>query len=398
MAEHGLWDNVTLPPTLDAGGSGFWWEIGVRFTVTAETTGVGVKWYRPDTIGPNMVGMNLWRVSDQELLRHIDSPLDNGTVGWQRTDFDVPVALETGVDYVVTVEQPNLYRMGYKTGAGFPPTPGSGLAFDSPYHMSSAQGAHGFPGASNNTTFAYLIDIVIDADVEAPTGEVAVDIENALARWFDVEDAPNLRPGSLAVVIYDYLQTMQGVIDTVNGKVQEVEGVVEGILGPSGALFTGLLRGYLDNLSGLVTQTLDAVDALQGPGGHTVAEVLTAVEAIPTTGGGVTLPLFDGSGAWTQTDQTVGQGASVWLQPADAYVIHVEDMAESARSERAVGTAEIYWLRGWAKPWDGTHWGPEHILVNGLTQVVQGVRPWDGIGFWLPPDVEWTITAYDYTP
>jgi hypothetical protein len=133
---------------------------------------------------------------------------------------------------------------------------------------------------------------------------------------------------------------------------------------------------------------------------HTTAakgEILAAVAAIPA-GGGEGLPLTVGSADWTQVDQTVGQGSVLWNVPADAYVFHTEDMVESARFAQAVGVGQVHWFRGWAKPWDGANLYPARLEVVGLDTIIMDGKRWPGLALWVPPDVQWTLTAYDYTP
>ena len=369
-----------------AGGTGF--TFVNTFNVDEDGKMVTHLSYRRNVAGRAMATrLQLWDWSTRDIVRNIAVPAGDGSVGWH----DIAISeypLVNGRTYAVGGIVPAAnYRNFFNSGQ----TAEAPINYSQSWRHDSSVNPPNTPAtATNQPGFS----AVIDDDPNPPVG--TQDIRNELAAWLDEDDFTE--PDSMVALLWQHLQTMETILNATKAKTDELDALLETALGPVGNLAVGALRGFIDDLIGKI----DDVQAAVGPfiNDHTTAakdEVLTAIEGIPTGGGGL-VPLFDGGVDWTQADQTVGQGSFAWVQPADAYVIHVEDMAESSRSERAVGAEEIYWLRGWAKPWDGARWGPEHIVVNGLTQVVQGVRRWDGIGFWLPPDVEWTITAYDYTP
>jgi hypothetical protein len=384
--------------TMSGGAAAQGWSWGVSGIPITSGFLKRVRWYRGTAGSTNVPSrMQVWDRSTQSVIFELAAVPDDGLVGWQVYALGTDIPLFEGHDYTVSayVDPGEFWWQSAFASRGAVGT--DWLAHPSPAHT-TPNASFGFPINLYNTV---LPNVDMEwSDVGGGGGTDPGDapsIGNDLAAWLDVDDFTE--PDSMVKLSWDLLNTMETVIDAMQAKVDLIDAALEAALGPAGNLLSGSLKSYLDNLSGMI----DDVQAAVGPfiNDHTTAaktEILTAIDAIePGAGGGLT-PLFDGGLDWTQADQTVGQGSYAWVQPADAYVIHVEDMAETNRSERAVGTEEIYWLRGWAKPWDGSRWGPEHIVVNGLTQVVQGVRRWDGIGFWLPPDVEWTITAYDYTP
>lgn len=373
---------------------------GNTFKAVGSASLIRARWTRSNTTAANKPNrIAVWDTVTGVVVASV-VPADDGLVGTQAwVDFSPPIDLIVGREYRVGGRWPNNVMRGTTSVAPTATWPGALLSWGGSIIAYSDAGGADYPGPNVNNGWAEPFDVEVEPGDPNPD-DIATEggIENALTRWF-ASGVDNTKTGELPWLTHLLGTDMDAKIDILDAITDDIIATIDNAMGPGGTLITGTVRAALDAMYSLLQTDIEAQPAVvMGPGSPTIADVMNAIDALPTTGGGGLTPLYDGSGDWTQADQTVGQGGFVWVQPADAYVIHVEDFAESARTERAVGAEEIYWLRGWAKPWDGTRWGPEHVIVNGLTQVVQGVRRWGGIGFWVPPDVEWTITAYDYTP
>jgi hypothetical protein len=298
---------------------------GVRFTVV-ETTPVDIlSFYRRQTTGQaKPTNLTLWQMSSASagsVLAVVSAVVDDGNIGWQDSFLSTPVTCSPGITYQITgCHDIGVYGI-ITNGQRNPP--------DYPFSIPDTTGRYRLNTCANppdtDGTNAFVMVRAGSSGASAPDpGETPTNlsIENAFARWLHSEDAPDLRPNSLPVLIYGYLQTMQGVINDVQGKVLEVEGVVEGILGPTGALFTGLLRGYLDNLDTLIDQTLDAVDNLGGADNRNLTQVYDAIAALPTSGeGGLPAGPVSVANGWTLRETIPFVGKVKTDEPADAYIL-----------------------------------------------------------------------------
>jgi hypothetical protein len=391
-----LFGSFVGPWSENSGGGGNTYELGHRFYVSSAKDVLSLGWHRANvTSSRKPTAIRLWDTTTSLVVATAPAIPDNGTVGAQIIDLPTSFSLVVGREYIVSMSWPASQPYPNLASSNTV-NPQSPLAWATNKRAVEIN-AYGYPNDAADNAEYVGVDVYVGDPDEPPPGEylTRADLDNALARWLDEDDAPPIHPASLPVLIYSYLQTVGGIVDEVQGKVDEIEGVVEGILGPTGSLFTGLLRGYLDNMEQLIDDTLAAVEGI-APTIGTIG-TNTANTRLDQLNEAARRDVAVGESGWAQVGQTVGQGSYRWVQGADAYILTVENMVESGRFAQTVGDGHIDLFRGWAKPWDEVSYYPEHVWVQGPSQVIRGGGHWPGIALWVPPDVEWTLTAYNYT-
>lgn len=160
-----LWDDATVPGTVDAGDAGADVELGVRFRSDVAGVVKAVRFYKSAANTGLHVG-NLWSTTGQ-LLATANFTNESAS-GWQQANFTVPVPITAGTHYIAS----------YHTTSGhYSFDPGYFLAFDrdsGPLHAPVEQfdnnngvykygpsGPSAFP-TSGNGGANYWVDLVFE--------------------------------------------------------------------------------------------------------------------------------------------------------------------------------------------------------------------------------------------
>ena len=351
------------------------------------------RWYSRTGGAAKPSALSLWDRFTQTRVAIVTSIPDPTTAGWKEVALGTPYPLVSNRVYTVALEWGNTTDVSYQAYSSRQDPP-NGLEWADPSHA-VANGLNTYPSGTN-TVLIRPVDVTWVGEVSAPGGgEIETIVEQALTRWFD-SSGDNTRQTELPWLTKVLLGDVDTKVDAMRAVVDDALATIDAAMGPGGTLVTGSVRAALDVIFGKVSdESTETQTTIMGPGNPTIADVMGAIAAL-SPGGGSTLPPFTvGSADYTQTAQTTGQGSFEWIQPADAYSILFEDVAETGRTVRDVGGVNIFWARAWAKPWDGVRMYPHHIDFSGPLAVIMSDRRWPGLIVWLPPDVEWTVTAFD---
>ncbi|MFC5285850.1 DUF4082 domain-containing protein [Actinokineospora guangxiensis] len=158
------------PATVDANDSGDV-ELGVKFTVAANATVTGVRFYKSFANTGTHTG-SVWTSAGQRIAH---GTFTNETeTGWQTLTFAEPVQISAGQTYVASYRAPN---GRYSVDTGYFATQGAGrgvlTAPSSP--AAGGQGVYVYGGGFPSSTFNhnnYWVDVVVateGADTTAPT-------------------------------------------------------------------------------------------------------------------------------------------------------------------------------------------------------------------------------------
>lgn len=399
MTLYNILQNVNLAHvvTTDVTSGQNW---GIRFKPNVDGWVRKLRWYsqgssnrRPDTL-------ILYDDANRGAITSAIPPTDNTGSGWTDYTLASPLFVEANKPLAIVGHYPGTagtaWRIAYIASANIPTIP---TVFTLQVnHQATLSGGTAYP-TGHIAGNMVLVDIEFDTDFvpdndQPPTvGSITAE----LAEWLDTEAQTHQLTG-LPWLTWDLLTDPSAGLAAMKAITDDLLASLDAAMGPGGDLVTGTLRPILDAVVTTLQASLDTTETtVMGPGNPTIADVMNAIDAIPTTPP-PGFPLTVGDLDWTQTAQTVGSGGYAWAQPADAYKITVEEVGDEVRSARQIGTETIYWLRSWARPWDGVSvYTPNHEIV-GLSSIVMTDQRWPGIMFYFPPGVEWTVTAYDYTP
>lgn len=145
----GLYQDATVP-AIDSIKDGTPVTLATRFSSSVGGTVTGLKFYRsPGETGPHTGWLY---TTSGEVLSEVQFP-DDSVSGWQYAEFDHPVAIEPGVEYVAA----------YRSNGTYPAIPGafSTDTVSGPLRTSFAAGSftygNGFP--DGKVTSSYLVDV-----------------------------------------------------------------------------------------------------------------------------------------------------------------------------------------------------------------------------------------------
>ncbi|WP_139190661.1 DUF4082 domain-containing protein [Actinokineospora iranica] len=158
------------PATVDAGDASDV-ELGVKFTVAANATVTGVRFYKSFANTGTHTG-SVWTANGQRIAH---GTFTNETeTGWQTLTFPAPVQIQAGQTYIASYRTPTGH---YSVDTGYFANQGAGrgvlTAPSSP--ASGGQGVFVYGGGFPTSTFNannYWVDVVVDtdgADTTAPT-------------------------------------------------------------------------------------------------------------------------------------------------------------------------------------------------------------------------------------
>lgn len=374
------------------------WNYGITGIPDVSGFLTKVRWYRATAgAGSAPSRVQVWDRTAQSVIFELGAPPDNNLVGWQEYVVLTDIPLYAGHDYTASLyvdPGENFYHTPFANrGAA-----GDDWSFSpSPAHT-APNASFGFPINLYNTV---LPGVDMEwSDVGGAGGTDPGDyptIQNDLASWLHRDDAPSNNPLSLPYLNHEELTSGTHGLALIKGIADDLLATIDNAMGPGGSLITGTLRPILDAMVADLEDHMTTKTAeIMGPSGPTLAFISNQIASLPPASCG--FPLTVGDADWTEGDQTVGSGGFAWLEPADAYRVHIEEIAGEARTALQVGAETIYWMRGWARPWNGAEVYPQSIPLVGLDAVIISGERWPGIMLWFPPGVEWVLTAYDYTP
>ncbi len=348
----GLYNVVTLlaPVTMTAVGS---LQInGSKFTVEEEViVDLLGYWWNNSASERIPTALSLWQMtsgSGGTLLRSVAVPSSPGTQGWKDLDID-PVTLSPGITYEVA---------GCSSGSGnYPISTDANLgAPDYPFVRS---GSNGFftagscaaPATSSGSGHVvYRVGISGSTPPDPGGNPTNLSIENALVRWFSEGD-DNTRQGELPYLTH-LLST------AINGAVVETKDMVEALVAIGIGVKLGDAQAALDGLEAFLYSVapdslktyLDGLGAgIRGTGNPTIADTITAINNIPTGGGGLPAGPVSVANGWTMRETVSGVGKIKWDEPADAYIL-VRTGWDADRQINVYEDVTYFFDRGWWAP------------------------------------------------
>lgn len=398
MPTYSLWQDFVGPPST---AQTFQTNLGVAFMVNVTGYITHLRWWNIEFDNRQPDAISLYQSGNTTAVRQfIPAPTTApSTAGWDEAIILEPVLAEAGTVWFVVVHYPGSsgtqWRYPYLNSVSLPTVPNV-FTLNANWRRFLAGGI-AYP-TSADTGNPPLIDIILNTEYDPsdPGGLNPETVDAALSAWLHATNSDY--PTVSTPVLTHVLAT------AINEAVGDTKDMVEALVAIGIGVKLGDAQAALDGLEAFLysiapdnlKQYLDGLESnIRGSGAPTIADVVTAVGNIPTATSGT--PRTVGLAGWTQVAQTVGDGSFQWNQEADAYVFHTESLVESARFAQAVGEGVAHWFRGWAKPWDGANYYPPRIEVVGLDTIIHDGHRWPGIALWVPGDVEWTLTAYDYS-
>lgn len=404
-----LWQNFTGPLNL-TGTINQLQVVGPQFHTLIDTVCTGLRWHRAATGTTYLpAGLRIWDYTNSILLYETTAPTDNGLVGWQDHPIAGGINLTAGIIYgCVWFNTAAGKRASYADGASIPAAP-SPLVWETNKRRFCTGSSSCMPATQDNLG-VYAVDVVVEGD-PPPSGQAPTnaDIDNALARWFDPNDAT--RPTSdiklfprvaqkwdgAGSELWDYLKTVWDIA----GALAEVETpIVKQFLQNLQNWFGGNLA---DGSSAIkrangesVLAVADAINALLGPMSaqiNTMAAQITAIQASLTGG---TLGVADFPFGWVQLDQTSWSDELAWPVAAQLYVVNITTYPEQYSSEDVAG---VPWRprAGWWAPLNGSQPGVRSWLEFEEQQCHQNSIQMAGLLLKCKPGIAGTAQAW-YRP
>lgn len=313
-------------------------EAGNDFSLAGPRVGTvlngqvtALRWRRPNTVDGAPSRLTLYRANDSVGMTTVFNPADDGTVGWQVTELDPPVDVQSG----------DILFCGafFPTGSSVSshnvplPTVVPDTVWTNPVRAWAPQHTNGYPsGGGSATDKLYGIDFVYLSsrqDVLA-TGITLGDVHGELNAW--------LTPTG------DYytdsaLQAIQtaatGASDQATAAASAAAGAQTAAEGNASAITN--VSTQLDSVSGNVGTLLGRLSAslatLLNDSSQAIADWLNGAAADPvqwwtgflsqykasTGGSGFGAP--DPMAGWTLVDETDWSEELAWAVPADRYVL-----------------------------------------------------------------------------
>lgn len=307
---------------------------GMPFQVTLTGVITRLGWYRPQTgaaVGPD--ALTLWSTDfGGNMLAKITSPGDNGTVGWQWSDLDIPVQVYPGRVYSVAMHlvANNMWaRLGSSPAQ---PTP-TAHTIQAPSRrvFNSSGGIDSYPGSADNQ-FINCVDATWDTlSVNFPGDPVTLaGVDNLLTAWFsendnthqtDVPWTTKVAAGNAETASVAASTAAGGAQTAAEGNASAISNVSTQLDGVSGNV--GTLLGRLS--ADLATKLNDTSDALAGLLNDAASVLGGGWEAFVTqftrASGGSGFGLPDAMAGWTLVDETDWVEELAWAVPSDRYVL-----------------------------------------------------------------------------
>lgn len=400
-----LFVGADAPTEHNTGASDF--EVGTRFSVSAAVDIESLDWYLPvNASGHTPLNVRLWEDlggGSGELLVSAASITDGGAIGWQKCPLAVPYPLVVGKNYIVSCS----WTQGQKRGAWAPGANIGGtvspLVRDAATSDRIRVGSYGFPNVEwDRQAAAVSVTLVsgsggggIGDDPDPPTN---ANLTARLAQWLSSVPATQTHElDGIPWLMYQIVQGMDTLLDTVAEKTNFIRNWTEQNAGLAGTVAGWTIFGYLDDLRNK-TQTI--LDYINPPAGGGTRPIIADIEAVVGAGPNDLRATQDritmSDVGWVPTQTVVGSGSFVWHVPADRYVLTITEYG-SQRPYTEVGTVP-YWLhRGFWAVMDGDRVGHYFPLVGHKHMLYEVGHRLQGVLLGLDGDLEWTLTAYDFT-
>lgn len=378
--------------------------VGHRFTVNTPVDLDGIRYYAHVSSGQRPSALKLWKEltsTTGELL--VSVPIVNNTpgVGWHTSLFTNDYPLETGVVYCVTAEVDNAsqttrFTSGPPAAAPYP------LVWDSKPAVGLT--SWGYPFAASGGTELWGVDVVtvagseggsVGSGGEAPTNDT---LTARLAQWLSSDpDTQVHETDGLPWLLRTGQLALQVGMDEAVGMLEALIALGIAVRFNDAEAIMAAMRAVVDEIALDSQATRDHVQTVGASGfPPLVDQIVEAVGTAPTDlrAPQDTVPLSDPG--WVAVDTVLGSGSFLWDQPADRYVLTITAYAPT-RSYNEVGTVP-YWLhRGFWAVVDFDRVGHYYPIVGHKHMLYEVGSRLPGVLIGLDADIEWTLTAYDYT-
>lgn len=385
------------------GGGGNVFQVGVQFVVAEAVEVDRIAYYNVQNNADNApLTLKLWNMSvGPELLHSVPAVNSGAVIGWYESPLSAPYTLQTGVTYAVT---------GFFSGDQWGEIASANVvAPDAPFQFAANRRCwnNGNDAPPNEFSNANLITVDILASESGggggDPGEEGDPPTNAnlsvrLGQWLSSD------PGTQTHELDGLPWLTKVVVDSVQVGVDEAVGMLEALIAlgiavrfnDAEAIMTAL-RAVVDEIA-LDTQATRAYTTAEGVSGFSplMDDIKDAIEAGPTDlrAPQDTVPL--GAAGWTAVDTVLGQGAFLWDVPADRYLLTITAYGAKRMYQEVGGVP--YWLhRGFWAPVNFDMVGHFYPLAGHKHELYEVGRRLPGVLLALDGDLEWTLTAYDYT-
>lgn len=303
--------------------------------------------------GDTLSGLAIWRLSDVSQVYRVTTGLPtSGAADWLEYTLPDPLAIEAGEEYRVTAKWTGAINCAIWSYGTLPAHPDGTLSKLAGGVGCAAPGSIDTWPASLDSGNVYNTDLHVQQTGVPNEGEppTNTDVENALARWFSA-NSDNTRQAHLPWLTHALATAINGAVDETKDMVEALVAIGIGVkLGDAQTALDGLeaflysvapdsLKSYLD---GLETD-------IRGSGNPTIADTITAINNIPTGGGGLPAGPVSVANGWTMRETVSGVGKIKWDEPADAYIL-VRTGWDSDREVNVYEGVTYFFDRGWWAP------------------------------------------------
>jgi hypothetical protein len=366
-------------------------ETGMAFVSATGGQITKMRWYRVSNLSTALpTNLRVWDAVTGTQATPSVVP-DNGAVGWQEHTLAVPVPIAAGREYRVSISIPNgnVYARQAYSGLVLPDYP---IYTPANAHVVKSPGP-GYPNVAD-TGWVDAVDAFIEpGDFTPPTSDISLDVANQLADWLSLADETH-GADNIVKLALDILQAEEGIIQTVDAKVEDVQTWFQGALGIEGNFLTGALRVYLDGLKDTIDLVQAQVDLVRDTD---VPNILESTSGIGSGG----RPIADTSGVldpgYVLTDTKVGVGADTWDVPADRYVFTITNPGDLTGGMTINGVPFFRHRGRWA-PLEIDLIGHYYPLLGEKHLLYESGRRLPGVLLYVEPYIEWTLEAFDYVP
>lgn len=379
-------------------------SIGNRFSVSETTVITHYMWYKAPGQVESPSFLKLFRLLPSAVSLDALVNVPEGVEGWNFTPlFAGAETLITGEEYVVFYARDSVQQEDVRGWANAP------VIVTAPFvHVGGRNAAS---PSSTPTTIVDSYELVgvgvstesfEEPDPEPPPGgggNTPAELAASLAAWLALDPETQLHeldgiPWALKVgqealqlAVDEGLGMLNALVNlnialrfgSIDDKLDAIQGVIEQI--PIGNTAEHVITRDLvtDALDAAVTDLGTAINA--GP-----VERRAPQDIYPIPGDG-----------WTLLDDWSGTGPALQATPADRYILTITALPAGKTWEQVLGV-NLFGYRGWWAPLNVDILGDYKALAHEVHELGVVGAKLPGVFVWLPPDVSWTLEAYQYLP
>ena len=348
------------------------WAVddGNNFSLAGPRVGIvlpgrvdALRWYRSQAGAVHPTHLTLYRQNDLSGVVSVFNPTDDGNVGWQVTELDPPISVESGDVLFCGGYFPIGCKIG-KHGVALP-TPVPDTQWVSPWRAWAAPPTDTYPaggGSSNDFFYAFDFRYLSDRqDLVAPgidTGDLHAELNAWLTPTGDYYTDSALQAIQTAATSADTsagnaATAAAGAQTAAEGNASAISNVsteLDGVSGNVGTLLNRLSADLATKLNEASDQLAAWLNGAAAAPGQLWTDFLSHFTAA-TGGSGFGSP--DPLQGWTLQDTLEITDEAAWAQEADLYRLNLDSTGSLAPADPVAGVPVTYRL-GWWSVLDGS--------------------------------------------